>query len=149
MERWGGEEIRPPRGGGEGNQLRLFFIRRNFSLHDRFSQLPRNFASPNSLRPGCESNCFAPPVRTSLFLRLLSFLLVPFFHLSKRCDEHFEKSVASKRNKTRSKFVFPRLVLRWRRKGNTRILPRHESMNIYIYREREGCPLWDKELTLG
>lgn len=68
---------------GEGSQLRPFFIRsrRNFSLHDRFSRnaVTGNFASPKSLGPGCESNCFAPPLRTRRSLSLRFFSSSPFF----------------------------------------------------------------------
>lgn len=71
---------------GEGNQLRLFFTRsrRNFSLHDRSSRNAvtyRVISHPRNLSDlRCESNCFAPPVRTrrSLFLSLSR----PFFFAS-------------------------------------------------------------------
>lgn len=71
---------------GEGNQLRLFFTRsrRNFSLHDRSSRNAvtyRVISHPRNLSDlRCESNCFAPPLRTrrSLFLSLSR----PFFFAS-------------------------------------------------------------------
>lgn len=61
---------------------------RNFSLHDRFSRnaVTGNFASriPEICwtRPGCESNCFAPPLRTGITLLSATFSLLPFSSVS-------------------------------------------------------------------
>lgn len=76
---------------GEGNQLRLFFTRsrRNFSLHDRSSRNAvtyRVISHPRNLSDlRCESNCFAPPLRTrrSLFL---SLSIAPFSLLLQYCS---------------------------------------------------------------